>query len=155
VQPASARAPRSRRFQAALAPFILAHFLAYPVALVTALAAIPLGLVLRKQALLDAGNQGASSALVRDVARDLVLTRTEAAELQLMLEFILGASLVVLLLVHLAAVPWMRAAAASSDLPAAATSLARARRSFGLCLALLLGVVVVIGAGGWLWLFSL
>lgn len=152
VQPGmpEARQPRGRAVW--LGPIVIAHFVAYPVAFFSAVAAMPYAMLLRKRALLAAGNEGASIGLIRDAARGLSLTRVEAAQLQVVLVFSLSASLVVLLLVHLAALPWAVARArARDDAPATL----RARRSFMISIAVLVSSVGAAGLAGWIWLATL
>jgi hypothetical protein len=144
VQPASAVVDEPPRASAWLEPLLIGHFVAYPVALGSAVAAIPYALLLRKRALLAAGDDGASIGLVRDIAHDLA---------QLVLEVVLPASLLVLGLVHLAALPWLVAAVRGK--PSAKDHYRRMRRFFILCIAGLIALVGVSGAAGWAWLLML
>ena len=145
---ASALAPTRRRWRAALAPLVIAHALAYPLGMLAALACMPLAIFVRKGALLEAGPQDATHPLIRDVARDLSLTAVEAAQVQLVLEVVLGAALVVLVLVHAAALPWAVTETRGASTPPAA----RARRLFVSCLGALVVGLVVLGAASWTWL---
>jgi hypothetical protein len=149
VQPAPALASRPRRFRAALGPLVLAHFLAYPVAFASAIALIPLALLFRKQALLDASATHPLNWLIRDVARDLALTRIEAAQVQVVLEFVFVGCVLVLVLVHLAVIPWLMAVTRPAE---NAARIARARRFFAIGFGILLATVLLTGAAGWLWL---
>lgn len=146
----SALAPPRRRLRAALAPLLIAHALAYPLGMLAALACIPLAIFARKRALLDAGPKDETHPLLRDVARDLSLTAVEAAQVQLVLEVVLGAALVVMVLVHVAALPWAVAETRGASTPVAA----RARRVFVYSLGLLVVGLLVLGAASWIWLLA-
>jgi hypothetical protein len=132
-----------------LAPLLIAHALAYPVALLSALACMPLAIIVRRRALLDASPRDPTHPIIRDVARDLSLTAVEGAQVQLVLEVVLGAALLVLVLVHLAALPW---AAAETRASAGGLDTARGRRVFVYCFALLGAGMLLLGAASWLWL---
>ncbi|HMJ12104.1 MAG TPA: hypothetical protein VK524_11855 [Polyangiaceae bacterium] len=150
----TARSPR--RLRAALGPLLIAHALAYPATLLSALACMPLVIAIRTRALMAAGPDGAVHPMLRDVARDLSLTQVEAAQVQLVLEVALGVALLVFLLVHLAALPWAWAETrAPASGPAEDRDRDRGRRSFAYAFAMLLGALLVLGAGSWLWLLVL
>ena len=128
---------------------MIAHALAYPLGLLAALASMPPALVVRKRALLEAGPKDPTHPLIRDVARDLSLTAVEAAQVQLVLEVVLGAALVVLVLVHVAALPW---AAAETRGDSGSPAIIRGRRAFVYSLGVLVVGLVLLAAAGWLWL---
>jgi hypothetical protein len=150
-------APRRRvAWRAFVGRLLLAHFIAYPIGFVAAIAAMPLAFLFREEAILGAGNQGATSQLVKDATRGMALSATEAAQLQIVLEFVLWVSLAALLAVHLAAVPWGIGAARAARQPEqAATVQRRGYRTFVVATATTTVLVVLAGAGGWLWLFLL
>lgn len=118
--------------------------------MLAALACMPLSMLARKRALLEASARDETHPLIRDVARDLSLTAVEAAQVQLVLEVVLGAALAVLVLVHLAALPWALAETRGSGTPAAA----RGRRVFVYGFALLAAGLLLLGAASWLWLLT-
>jgi hypothetical protein len=120
------------------------------VALLSALACMPLAIISRRRALLDTRPGDPTHPIISDVARDLSLTAVEAAQVQLVLEVVLGAALVVLVLVHLAALPW---AAAETRASTGARETARGRRVFVYCFALLVAGMLLLGAASWVWLF--
>jgi hypothetical protein len=132
-----------------LAPLLIAHALAYPLALLSALACMPLAIIARRRALLDANPRDTTHPIISDVARDLSLTAVEAAQVQLVLEVVLSAALLVLVLVHLAALPW---AAAETQASTAARETARGRRVFVYSFALLVAGMLLLGAASWFWL---
>ncbi len=128
---------------------MIAHALAYPLGVLAALASMPPAIIVRKRALLAAGPEDATHPLIRDVARDLSLTAVEAAQVQLVLEVVLGAALVVLVLVHVAAVPWALAETRGDSGSAASR---RGRRVFVYSLGALVIGLVLLAAAGWSWL---
>ncbi len=134
----------------------LAHFIAYPVGFAAAVAAMPVAFLLREQALLHAGDRGATSSIVREATRGMSLSGTEGAQLQIILEFVLWATLAVLAVVHLAALPWCLGAARTARDPLrGAASLRTGRRTFvGITLATAV-LVVLCAVGGWMWIFLL
>jgi hypothetical protein len=136
--------------------FLLAHFLSYPVAFVASIAAMPMAVRLRAAALLNAGSEGASSRIMRDVAQQLELSPTEAAQAEIVFTFVLWTCIAVLLVVHLASLPWAIAAArAASHVPPDERGVRRGRNVFvGVTIATVI-LVVLCGAVGWLWLLLL
>jgi hypothetical protein len=133
---------------------MLAHLIAYPIGFIAAIASMPIGIIARKDALLSASDAGASSGIVADVARQMKLDGAEALQLELLLEFVMYVTLGVLLLVHLAALPWAigaaRAAKGAPDL-----ALKRGYRLFVVLTAATLVIIALTGTGGWIWLFTL
>lgn len=150
----SAPRPKSPR-NAFLGRMLVVHLVAYPVAFVAAVAEMPIAIWYRKTELLEARPTGASVGVVRDAARGLSLTPTEAAQLQLVLVFILWSSVLMLLLVHLAGLPWAVGAARAARDPELSGRAAKGFRIFGLSCATIGGVVLVLGVAGWIWLFTL
>ncbi len=135
---------------------MVGHLVAYPVGFCTAVAAMPLGMVLRRQELMDAEATGAKNSIVRDAAEKLSLSALEAAQVELVLEVCLVASLVTLSLIHLVSLPWAIAAARQVRLGEA--GLASAQRGFKLfTMATLVTFAVLIlgGLASWIWVFSL
>lgn len=140
--------------RAALGRLTLGHFIAYPVGFLAAVGSMPLGMILRERALLAAGG-GATSSIVRDAARDLSLSPTEAAQVQILLEFSLWTTLAVLLVIHLAAVPWAVGAARTAKNPSDTAAVRRGLRAFvgvTLATAAVVGLMAVVG---WVWVLTL
>lgn len=135
--------------------FMLGHLIAYPVGFLTAVAAMPYGMVLRKKELLGAGATGASSSIIRDVAKDMALSATEAAQVQIVLEFCMWASVVTLTLVHLWTLPWAIAAARAVRHPDREANVKRRQRLFAVLTVSTFAVVGIAGAAGWIWVLSL
>ncbi len=135
---------------------MMGHLIAYPVGFLTAVAAMPLGMVLRKDELMNAAAVGAENRFIREAAEDLALSPLEAAQVELVLEMCLGASLVALLMVHLWTIPWAIGAARAVKNPeAGAAAERRGYRLFGMLTA---GTFVLVGVGGlisWIWVLSL
>jgi len=135
---------------------LLGHFIAYPVGLVAAIGSIPIAMKFREHAVLAAGPDGAKSDLVRQVARDLHLSPMEAAQSEIILTFVMWVTLAVLLVVHLGVLPWAIGAARAARSPDSASSSARqGLRSFVIVTTVTLAVVILCGAAGWIWLFTL
>jgi hypothetical protein len=134
--------------------FALGHFLAYPVCFLTAVGAMPFGMMLKRDALLSPERVGASSSIVRDVARDLKLSGIEAAQVEMVLEFAMWVCLAVLLVVHLAALPWSFAAAAAVRHPEQSPRVKRGLRIFGATLATTVVTVALAGTAGWIWIMT-
>ena len=158
MQPAQA-APeptaRPRRWRAFGSRIGLAHLIAYPIGFAAAVAAMPFAFLVRRRAILSAGTQGATSQLVKDATRGMSLSPTEAAQLQIVLEFVMWASLAVLLVVHLAAIPWGLGAAHAARYPAEAAAQRRGLRMFVIAAATIAGLVVLAAIGGWTWILML
>jgi len=135
---------------------VLGHFIAYPVGLLAAVASMPIGMKVRARAVLGAGSEGAKSDLMRQIAHDLGLTPLEAAQTEIVMVFVMWATLAVMLVVHLAVLPWAIGAARDARSPDPAPSRSRrGLRSFAIVTAVTLVVVMVCGAAGWIWLFTL
>jgi hypothetical protein len=113
---------------------------------------MPYAIMLRKQALLDAGPTGSTNRLLREAARNLALTPLEAAQVQLVLEVALALSALVFALVHVAAVPWMLARVADRQPAQTDPRTLLARRIFTGVFGLLLACSALLGAAGWIWL---
>lgn len=117
---------------------------------------MPIAVRLRAAALMNAGSEGASSRILRDVAQQLKLSPTEAAQAEIVFTFVLWTCIAVLLVVHLASLPWAIAAARSvSHVPPDERGVRRGRKVFvGVTVATVI-LVVLCGAVGWLWLLLL
>ncbi len=136
--------------------FMMGHLLAYPVGFLTAVAAMPLAMVLKKDALMNVGAIGAENRFIRDAAKELALSALEAAQVELVLRTCLIASLVTLTLVHLWSIPWAIGAARAVKHPqTGAASERRGYRIFGWLTAATFVLVGIAGAIGWIWVFTL
>lgn len=131
------------------ARLLLGHFVAYPVGFLAAFASIPVALRVRRHALVAVAGSSPHSAFVQGLARQMRLSAGEGAQLEIVLRFVLYSSVALLLLVHLAVLPWAIAAARRSR------RVDRARRMFMGVVATATAVVVVTGVVGWIWLYSL
>lgn len=140
--------------RAAFGRLVLGHFIAYPVGFLAAMGAMPYAMILRERAL-NAAAGGATSSIVKDVARDMNLNPIEAAQVQILLEFSLWVSLAVLLVIHLAAVPWAIGAARSAKYPADPRPARRGLRAFVVLTATTTSVVALATLAGWVWVFTL
>jgi hypothetical protein len=146
-QPATKPAGGGRAF---LGRFVLAHFIAYPVAVVTAVAATPLALWVRERAILDATPTGARWATVTEALAKYRVSATEAAQVQIVLDFVVLLTVATFALVHLAALPWA-IEAARANAPVGQGRTLSFRLFVGITAATLI-VVAVSGTAGWLWL---
>ncbi len=142
-------ARRGARVSVFLERALLGHVVAYPVGFLAAVAAIPIALPACHAALSSVGGRGPRSAFVRDLAQRMALSPPEGAQLEIVLKFLLWVALAVLLLVHVAVLPWAIASARGS------TAVDRARRMFVRTVATITAIIVVTGAAGWIWLYSL
>lgn len=135
--------------------FALAHFLAYPLTFAVALATMPLALLLREDALLEAAATGAKTGLVGQVAANMGLSALEAAQLEIVLGTLLWLSLAVFVSLHLAALPWAIAAAKAARSPSAVAGLKRGYTLFVAVTTSLVGLLLLAGALSWLWMLTL
>lgn len=135
--------------------FMLGHLIAYPVGFLTAVAAIPLGMIVRKRELMDVGAAGAHNGFIRDATKDLALTATEAAQVEIVLGFCMWASAATLLLVHLWTLPWAVAAARAVKHPEREPAATRAYKRFTWLTGATFVLVGVAGVIGWVWVLSL
>jgi hypothetical protein len=143
-------------WRAFLGRFALAHLLSYPVAFVGAIAAMPIAILVRSEALLNAGERSDAAGWVRRVAQNLHLSPIELAQLQIVLEFVLGSSFALFVSLHVASLPWaIGAAKAVREPDAGSIAKTRGYRMFVVTAAATLCLVALIGLGGWLWLFLL
>ena len=140
--------------RAALGRLTLAHFIAYPIGFLAAIGSMPIGMVIRERALLTASG-GATYGIIQDVARDMKLNATEAAQVQILLEFCLGVSLVVLLIIHLAAIPWAIGAARSARNPDDPGPAKRGLRAFAAIAVGTTAILLLSSLAGWIWVFTL
>lgn len=157
MPPEPAEPPERKKpvpWRAALGRFTLGHFIAYPVGMVAAIGSMPIGMVIREKALY-AAQGGATYGVVQDVARDMKLNPTEAAQVQILLEFSLGVALVALLIVHLAAVPWAIGAARTAKHPENPAPARRGLRAFAIVTGATTALLVLASLAGWIWVFTL
>jgi hypothetical protein len=135
--------------------FMLGHFVAYPLCFLTAAAALPLAMILRKAELMSPARSGARTGIVRDAARNLKLTGIEAAQVEIVLEFSLWACVAVLVLMHVAVLPWSLAAARELRRPGTETgAVRRGFRIFAGTAATLAVTIAVAGTAGWIWVLT-
>lgn len=139
---------------------MLGHMLAYPLGFVVSIAAIPLALVVREDALADP--PPSTSALVAEATRSMSVSPYELAQLEVVLRFVGLLALAVMAAVHLAALPWAlgwaRVARDRRDGGDGSKALETARRGgkiFWWTFGTLSGLVALLGAASWLWLLSL
>lgn len=139
--------------------FMIGHLVAYPAGMIAAIGAMPFAMRIREDELLSAGATGTRWTLLADATADMGLTATEVAQLEVVLEGAVLVSLVALVVVHLAAIPWSvaaaRAAQVERDGGEPATSMQRAHRAkrwFWWVTGALGATMLVIGIGGWAWL---
>jgi hypothetical protein len=140
--------------RAAFGRLVVAHFLAYPIGFAAAVGSIPLALLVRERALL-AAEGGAKSKLVRDALEGMALGSTEAAQVEVILELVLWIALAVVLIVHLAAVPWAIGAARSARRPGDDGPARRGMRTFVVICAATTALVVLGAVVGWVWVITL
>ena len=135
--------------------FMLGHFIAYPVCFLTAAGTLPFAMIVRKAELMSPGRMGARSGIVRDAARNLKLTGIEAAQVEIVLEFAMWACIAVLVLMHVAVLPWALAAARQARLPEAPdVGTRRGLRIFAGTTATIVVALAVSGTAGWIWVLS-
>jgi hypothetical protein len=115
---------------------------------------MPVGMVIREKAIY-AAQGGATYGVVQDVARDMKLNPTEAAQVQILLEFSLGVALVALLIVHAAAVPWAIGAARTAKHPENPAPARRGLRAFVIVTGITTALLVLASLAGWIWVFTL
>jgi len=143
--------------RAFLGRLMLAHFIAYPIAVVAAIGATPLALWARERSILNAGPTGARWATVTEALAKHRVTATEAAQVQLVLDFVIVMTVATFALVHFAALPWAMQGAARARNTATAGDRVRQIRTAGFRLfvgitAATLVVVALSGMAGWAWL---
>jgi hypothetical protein len=159
--PARHRGSPSRAF---LGRLMLAHFIAYPISVITAVGAMPVAVYVRQRSILEARAVGARWSMVSDALAKYRVSPTEAAQVQIVLDFVLLVTVAFFVLVHLAVLPWAIGAAragARAQLPDGAgaptgnvTAQKRAagfRVFVGITAATLI-LVAISGTAGWLWL---
>ncbi len=139
--------------------FMTGHFAAYPVAFLASIAAMPIAMWVRDDKLLNAGATGATYGVVREAIKDMGLSATEAAQVEIILEFVGIVALAVWVLVHIEGLPWSIAAfkATTRDRLRGheAPSVRRTRRWFVVSLIVTGAACVLMGIAGWTWLFTL
>lgn len=135
--------------------YMLAHLSAYPVGVISAMAAIPLALMVRGEQVRQATATGAHSELLRQVAQDMQLDPLAAAQLEIVMEFVMACALVTLLIPHLTALPWAWAASTRQGASPRDPKLAKRLKWFIGSMAALAGIWVIVGAIGWIWLMTL
>jgi hypothetical protein len=133
----------------------LGHFIAYPVTFATAAGAIPYAMLVRKQQLLSPDHTGARSKMVQDVARDMKLTGVEAAQVEIVLGFVMWVCIAVLAVLHLAVLPWSFAAAGAARHPERGDR--AVRRGFRIFVGITATTVVLValaGVAGWVYIMT-
>jgi hypothetical protein len=140
--------------RAAIGRLALGHFIAYPIGFLAAIGAMPIGMVVRERALIEAQG-GATTGVVKDVARDMNLNPTEAAQVQVLLEFSLVAALLVLLVIHLAAIPWAVGAARTAKNPEDPGPVKRGLRAFVIITLVTTALTALTTLAAWVWLLTL
>lgn len=138
--------------------YTVAHLTAYPVGVLASMAAIPLALMLRGEQVKQAQATGARSSLLAEVAADLQLDPTSAAQMEIVMEFALGCALLTLLVPHITALPWAWAASRrrAPSTPRSKDPVVDQRFRWFVGSMLTLGAAwLLVGAGGWIWLFTL
>lgn len=154
----STPAPIWRRARWFAERYAVAHLTAYPVGVLASMAAIPLALMLRGDHVKQARATGARWSLLAKVAADLKLDPLAAAQMEIVMEFALGCALLTLLVPHLTALPWAWAASrrrAPSTPHTKDPVLAQRFRWYVGSMLVLAAAWVLVGAVGWIWLFTL
>ena len=149
--PAQSRGSPSRAF---LGRLMLAHFIAYPISVITAVGAMPVAVYVRQRSILGARATGARWSMVSDALAKYRVSATEAAQVQIVLDFVLLVTVAFFILVHLAALPWAigRARASALAEPVGAEKRTAGFRLFAGVTAATLMLVAISGTAGWLWL---
>jgi hypothetical protein len=156
-EPAQEPAPKKRSTprKAFWGRFMLGHFIAYPVCFLTAAAALPFAMVLRKAELMSPSRVGARTGIVRDAARNLKLTGIEAAQVEIVLEVAMWACIAVLVLMHLAVLPWSFGAAGQIRHPERGeAAVKRGFRIFAGTTATTVVALALAGTAGWIWVLT-
>jgi hypothetical protein len=139
--------------RAFLGRFVLAHFVAYPIAIVAAIGATPLALWVRERSILEAGATGARWTTVTEALAKHRVTATEAAQVQIVLDFVIIMTVATFALVHLAALPWAVEGARTRTRTTATRQMRTAGfRVFVGITAATLVLVALSGMAGWAWL---
>ncbi len=132
--------------------------MAYPPGVVAAFASIPLALRFHGDEVAKVGPSGASYELMQRFAQLFQLDPTSAAQTELVVVYTLKVALVTLIFPHLTALPWALAAAQRPAKPAPGErepKLEQRRRWFMVSMLGLTALWVVVGAIGWVWVFTL
>ena len=141
--------------RAFLGRFMLGHFLAYPICFLTAAAALPFSMMLRRKELLNPTRLGAKWSVLQGVARDLKLSPMEAAQVEMVLEVAMWVCLAVFALLHVAVLPWSFAAArAARDPEGNQPRLRRGLRIFAGTATTTVVVMAIAGTAGWIWVLT-
>ncbi len=135
--------------------YMLAHLSAYPVGVISAMAAIPLALMVRGEEVKQATASGAHSELLQQVAQDLQLDALAAAQMEIVMEFVLACALATLIVPHLTALPWAWAASTRRGAEPRDPKLAQRLKWFIGSMLALAALWVILGAIGWIWLMTL
>jgi hypothetical protein len=137
---------------------LLAHVLSYPLLFVAAASALSLAIIRYQQALLEAGQiHEATSGLQRWLGHELGLSPGDAARFEIVMKPVGLALGILLVVIHLSALPWAFASARevrSRGMPegeAAARRLRRARRWWLVASLGPTSLLVLGGLGGWIW----
>lgn len=142
------------RFKGAVGRLTLAHFIAYPVGFIAAVGAIPLTFWVRGDAILQAEPGQELPAWLIPVAQNMVLDEYQATQLRLVMEWVMGCALLTWVWVHLLALPWVWVSMQAQPTPQK-TSWPKAARLFMFGVFGTILVWVLLGAVGWVWLFTL
>ena len=146
--------------------FMVGHMLAYPVGMGAAMAFMPLAMLLREDALNRAG-QDASDIVRRgaETAERILgtpISPDELGMLQIIMEFVGAVAIALMLVLHITVIPWSIAAARvartfrdGGDPAPVLLREKKAARMFWASFATTVGVIAVVGAGAWIWLFTL
>ena len=159
--PEAAKSPPQSAWKKFTSRLFIAHMVAYPVGFLAAVACMPMSLLARGDELLNASATGATNKLVRESIKNLGLDPTEAAQVQIVMEFVFIVAGGLWILVHFWGVPWARAAAKSveahnaGDLAGAKETERRGLKWFAWSTAATVAVTGLVGLGGWIWLFTL
>ncbi|MEZ4229782.1 MAG: hypothetical protein R3B89_11470 [Polyangiaceae bacterium] len=135
--------------------YMLAHLSAYPVGVVSAMASIPLALMVRGEEVKRASATGAHSELLRRVAQDMQLDPLAAAQMEIVMQFVLLCALLTLVVPHLTALPWAWAASTRPSVTRSDPRLAQRLRWFIVSMLVLAALWALVGAIGWIWLMTL
>ena len=131
----------------------LAHMVAYPLIYVASAAAMPLAIMWREPQLLAVmGQQQPHGAIQQWLVTQLHISAEEAASFEVLMEPIVWLVLLLLVVTHVAAIPWAWAAknAREQPLPSLQRREQHARKMWLRASLVPTLVVVVVGALGWL-----
>ncbi|MCA9623976.1 MAG: hypothetical protein KC731_33365 [Myxococcales bacterium] len=134
---------------AAVACLLLGHFASYPALFATAVAGMPLSIILRREALEWVQAQAAPANTTQAWLCERVgLSAAEAASFEIVMTPLAAALVTVILVIHVAAVVWAKATH-RARLAQHEAGVVAARRRFGLSVVGLTALVLLAGAVGW------